>query len=543
MEGNQQSLRQSPRCTLCPAGCELGLAQAGPDRWRSEYSLRDSGGLCARGSAIGELLGHARRIRTAACRTAGRAETLPLEAALRKCLSAADDKEIIILLDGNVPCEQMRTAAAWCNDWPKAQLCFAIEPADEQLLLGVEASGADYLAGEDLAECDAFLIIGDVFAANPTCSRGLLDRRKANARTPVVVIDPAGGSAAKFATHRVRVDPGMEFAALASIASAVGVETQMGAGQAIDAAAEAAGTIAGSKRLGVLIAAEYGRAAPWRQIGYLAGMLAKAKGGSVAPQTAGANALAAVRLAAKLGTISLAKAVADPSAARVVVGCDILGMLGRSDLAILAAAAPLPNRTTAAAEFVLPVAMAGEMAGTYLLQGARSVEVAPLLAPPAGVPSPAELIGALAAEAGVAKPSAAPDASPPQRIELPAPAAPAGPQESPTPPALLLARSAIHAGCGALTGHGSWQRTVEETPTLRVSPAWAEKMNLANLAIVNVRVGDGSLQARVRIAPELQGQAVVLAEGLPQARALMPSRIDIETDAVVSAPAAVNVSC
>ena len=51
-----QTPQATSRCTLCPAGCELGLAPAGPDTWRSEYPTGDEAGLCPRGSAMGELI-------------------------------------------------------------------------------------------------------------------------------------------------------------------------------------------------------------------------------------------------------------------------------------------------------------------------------------------------------------------------------------------------------------------------------------------------------------------------------------------------------
>ena len=76
---------------------------------------------------------------------------------------------------------------------------------------------------------------------------------------------------------------------------------------------------------------------------------------------------------------------------------------------------------------------------------------------------------------------------------------------------------------------------------MRVSPQYAKKLKLANLAAVNVSVGNRSVRARVRISPELSGETVVLPEGLAETRALLPGRIDSETGAVISAPAAVRL--
>ena len=563
---SEQLRETAPRCTLCPAGCELQLASAGPGAWKIEYPATASSGACPRGSSLGELLGHRRRILAPARREAGRLEPLGLSDALRGIIEAAGGGDVTVLLDGNIPCEQLLAAAAWCRAWPQAKLCFVVEPADEQLLLGTEASRAEYLANGDLAECDGFLIVGDAFAADPACSRGVFDRRRAEARTPIVVIDPAAGTCVKFATHRVEAPAGMEFAALRQLASAAGLDVDLHPpreSKEISSAINAGKALAKCRRLGVLIAAEYGRAAPWRQIGYLAGRIAHALAGGVAPQTVGANALAAVRLAPRLGTISLATALAtEPGggagskpAVAIAIGCDILGMLGwggtgppageaglKPEVTILAAAASLPNRTTGAAELLLPVTMAGELAGTFLLDGARPMAVSALLAGPAGVLSPADLVGALAHEAGVRPPQDQAEANPAERLDpgAPGPAA-AAPHEGQAAPALLLQRDATHAGCGALTAHASWQLATQQPPEARVSPEYARKLNLADLAPVNVSANGQSLPARLRIAPELTGEIVTLSEGHHQARALSPSRIDSENDAVTSAPAAVQL--
>ena len=532
------------RCTLCPAGCELALVQAGPDNWRSEYPAESGRGLCPRGSALGELLSHRQRLLAVARREGGQLHALDLPSALRRILDAAAGRKLVLLLDGNVPVEQMTAAAAWCRDWPLAELCLVVELAEEQLLLGTEASGADYLSDDDLKDCDGFVVIGDVFGANPLCSRGLFDRRRSDPRTPIVTIDPAAGSAAKFGTHRVVAGPGGEPAALHALAAAAGVESGMAASppaEGIPSAAEAGSAIAGCKRLAVLIVAEHGRGCNWRQVGFAAATLAKALGGGVAAQTAGANALAAVRLAAELGTISLAKALSDESAVRVAIGCDVLGMLGQPDIRVFATAAPLPNCTTDAAEIILPLAMAGEYGGTYLLTGAKQARIAPLMSPPAGVPSPAQLVEALASAAGIAQPQTRPQAPKLERLSG-QPPSPAPAQADSPGTKLLLERQAIHAGCGALTAHGSWQAAIQPLPELRICPRDAREAHIKNLAVVTVRAGGQSVRAAARLAPELAPGTVVLPEGSAQARALIGARIDPDNDAVVAEPVPVDVS-
>jgi len=528
------------RCTLCPAACQLQLAGAGPDAWRAEYPSQGSAGLCPRGSAVCELLSSHLRISTAMRRRGPRLAEVSIASVLREIVSRASGG-LTVLLDGNMPCEQLASAAAWCNAWPQARLCIAVEPADKQMLTGIDSSGAEYLPASRLADCDGFVVIGDAFAANPMCSRGVLDRRAGEPRTPIVVIDPAAGTASKFATHNVAVGAGMELAALAAVAASAGVDggplARQTAGEM--SSAEAAGkAIAGCKRLAVLIAAEYGRAAPWQQIGYLAGLLAKGKGGGAAAQTVGANALAAVRTAAATGAISLAEALSDGTKPRLAVGCDVAGMLGREDIEIFAAAAPLPNETTDAAEIILPLAMNEELSGTIMADGDRPVRVSPLMSPPVGVVSPASLIAALVKQAGVSQARPVKEGAPLPRLQA-GPPAPATVWKDPSGPLVLLGRQAANSGCGAVTGCASWQQALNQTPELRVSSDVAEAHKLKNLGLANLKVAGSSLSFRIRIAPELGSGIMVMPEGLPQVRKLLPSRIDAATGTITCEPVCV----
>ncbi|MBL7132824.1 MAG: hypothetical protein ISS78_01880 [Phycisphaerae bacterium] len=537
MIAEQKKLEPS-RCTLCPAGCELELIQAAPDAWRCEYPKAAGKGLCARGAALGELLGHRSRILTAMRRVDGKPQKVAVDDALKAIAAAAGDG-VTILLDGNVPCEDLAAGIAWCGAWPQAKLCVVVEPADEQLLLGVEACGAEYLSSDDLEGCDGFVIIGDAFASNPACARGVFDRRKAEPKTPLVVIDAAGGTAGKFATHKVATAPGGELSALSAVAASAGLSVEDVKGKGSPSAEAAGQAIAECKKLAVMIAAEYGRTAAWRQIGRLAGQLAKAKGGGVMCQTTGANALAAVRLACSAGTVSLGEAMADDSAIRLAVGSDVLGMLGRKGLKVFAAAGALANTTTEAAEIVLPLAMPGELSGTYLLEGDRAVKVSPLLEPPAGVLSPAGVIESLAMAAGVSRPQIPAPKPATQRLK-PGESAAAPRFSGPPGPVLLVGRQAMHAGCGSLTSHGSWQAAVQPLPVLALAAEDLREMNIKNLSTVTVSVNGRSAQASVRISPELPPGTMVITDGYAAVRCLVPSEIG-EDGAIIAQPSSAVV--
>jgi len=535
------------RCTLCPATCEVQVAPKGPDTWRSEYPLENAGGVCPRGSSLAELLSCRSRILEPARRVSGRWVPCDFQSACREVIRSAAGKGVTILLDGNVAVEQLTAAAAWCMAWDAASLCLVGEPSEEQLLLGLEGSGAKYLDNDGLSTCDGFVVVGDAFSANPTCASAVFDRRASEPATPLVAIDPAAGKVSKFATHRIDTLPGMELATLAALIRAAGAEADVPTTAfcrdeiSVAPSAKAAGTaIADCSRLGVLIVAEYGRCNAWRQIGFLAGRLAEARGGGTAPQTNGANALAAVRLARKLGGISLASALSADDTVRVAVGCDVLGMLGLQQPVIAAAAAGLSNVTTDSAQVVLPVAMPGEIGGTYLSAGARTLNVEPALSAPAGVCGPAQVVAELARAAGVAAPVGVAEelAGDPLGQAEPGPA-PAW--SDPAPLVLLLGRQAIHAGCGELTSHGSWQRALQPEAELRMSPRDADAAGIGNLAFVTVRVGDAAVRARVRFAPELAPGVMVLPEGISVARRLIPSTIDSDNDTLTATPVAAEV--
>ena len=509
------------RCTLCPALCGLGLDWDGPDRPRVAYPAQAGTGLCPRGSALGDLLAAPSRIRWPRQRRDGGAIDVKLNGAIAAAAERMAGGATVLIDAASLPIEQIVAAADIVAVWEGVRLCAVLAPEDEQVLMGVEASGATYLADEDLAGCDGFLIIGNAFAGNPRCARGVLDARKGNPRVPTVVIDSGGGVPESFASLRVPCPAGGELDALQSEQVASAVE--------------------GCRKLGVIIAAEAGRGGRWARVGFLAGRLANAQGGGVAVQTAGANALAALRLRVSLGMVSLAEAMT-PAAGdevRVAIGVDVLGLLGWAGPPVAIAAAAAPNQTTATAELILPTALPCEMGGTFIQAGTKPVTSAALLAPPAGVPTPAELLGLLAAAAGVRVPQSDTKPAVPERLAAPEPpevAAPAIDQS-----ALVAAREALHHADGALTAQAGWQSQLQPVPELRVSPRDAEALGVGDLADVEVETESYRTAARVRVVEYISPGTLAISEGDPRARRLLSYVIDADRDVLVSRPGVVAV--
>ncbi len=548
-------------CTLCPALCGLELTWQGPDLPRAEFPQQAGTGLCPRGSALGELLASPARIRWPQKRDdvsrasrpreadencAGKMPATPSwrELSQAEALAAAAGAMAggaVVLFDGNVSIEELAQLARIGSAWPKIALCPVVLPEDEQALLGVEASGANYLADRELAQCDGFLIVGDAFAANPRLARHVFDAVRAGKRVPVVCIDSGGGVTGNFATQMIACPAGGELAALQD--------------------PKTAAALGSTQRLGVVLAPQAMRGAIWQRVAFLGGKLALAHGGGVAVATGGANALAAVRARRHYGWMSLASAL-DPSDSRprICLGADVLGMLGWSGPGMALAAAPLPNQTTALAQIVLPLALPCEVGGSYLQAGREAVMVGAMMNPPAGSPTVSGLLAMLAQAAGVSAAGSAAASSLLERVRVaePADAPPAGSTGvSPVQhqscecgnsqagrlcyPQLVLTPLAMHQADGSLSGHASWQRQAMPLSQVLMSAADAAQLGLEPMDVVTVKTGSGSAEARVRVVANLAAGTLAITPGDPQVRRLSPYAIDARRDALVSNPVLVEV--
>jgi hypothetical protein len=507
------------RCTLCPGLCPLGLAWSGPDNPRVEFPTQAGSGLCPRGSALGELLTAPGRLRWPRRRDGARQAELSWPAAIESAARLMAGGATV-LIDGNLPLEEISACAELAAQWKGLALCCVIAPEDEQTLLGVEASGAAYLADDELARCDGFLAIGDPFWANPRCARGVLDGLKAHPRSPLVVIDSGGGMTGNFATLKPACQAGGELAALSDKA--------------------VLGMLTNCKRLGVLIAPEAARGGIWQRVGFLAGQFATAHGGGVSVQTIGANALAALRAGRRLKLLTLAEALSPRPGARVALGVDVLGLLGWSGPPVALAAAALADETTASADLVLPLALICEIGGTIIEAGNRPVVTAPLMPPPSGVPTTSELLRRIALAAGVNVAPFSGALAPTERLAVGEPPEPA--PVSADGLMLVAARQAVNNVAGSLTSSASWQSKLRPLPELRVSPADAERIGTENGHVVSVQTHGAGVEAVVKVSARLATGVVAISDGYASVRKLFPYAIDAQRGEVASQPVAVKVA-
>ena len=510
-------------CLLCPALCELGLAWNGPDLPRAEVPLTAGGGVCPRGTALGGLLTAPGRIRWPRRRQGDRLVDLKLPQAVAEAAQRIMAGGAVVLIDAaTLPLEEIAAAAEVAAAWKQVALCCAIAPEDEQLLTGVEASGATYLTDDELAKCDGFVIVGDALASNPRCARPVFDALKKQRGAPLVAIDSGGGVSGGYATVAVPCRPGAEAEALKSNELVVAVKS--------------------CSKLGVILAAEAGRGGNWARVGFEAGKLASAHGGGVAVQTVGANALAALRAAKQLSLIPLAEAMTPGKGEnlRLALGVDVLGTLGWTGPRPEIAAAALPNETTAAADLILPLALPCELGGTFVQAGTRAVGVSALIAPPAGVPSPAELLRQLAAAAGVKVPPYSGKVPALERIGAAEPADVA--EDFGNGRLLVAAREPIHHGDGALTANGDWQRQLRPLGELRLSPADAAELGVADRAEVQVETDAGRATMLARVEANMPTGVMAASEACAAARRLMPYTIESRRGVLVSKPASAKVT-
>lgn len=519
--------KNTPYCTLCPGFCRLGLGYSAPDKPAVDYPLQNEGGLCPRGSALGELLASPARIRWPRKRNSGAGNGSPalVDLSLSEGIAAAAAKMAdgaVVLFDGNVSIEEMAVLAQVGKAWPALGLCPVVLPEDEQTLLGLEAAGATYLSDRDLAECDGFIIVGDAFAANPRIARYVMDAVKAAKRAAMVTIDSGAGVTGTFGTMQISCPAGGELAAFQN--------------------PKVAAAVAATTKLGIVIAPQTARGPFWRWLGFLAGKLAQAHGGGVAVATTGANALAAVRARKHFGWMSLAAALSpENKLPRLAIGTDVLGMLGGTGGPIALAAASVPNETTAAAEIVLPVALGCESGGTYLQAGRHPVKTVALMAPPAGVPTAAALMTMLARARGIALPAAAEPAvhlhldrisvSEPDELAV----------EAIDCKHLVLTSLAMHQADGSLTACATWQRNTRPAAELRVGPADAAEMGLSSMDKVVVSSESGQAPAVVRLMKNIAPGTLSITCGYPAVRRLAPYTIDAKHDTLISRPATAKV--
>lgn len=533
------------RCTLCSLGCRVGLSQSAHGNVTPEY-LKDTQdlrrGVCNRGNMTAELLGHVLRVDVAKLSNGGAAQNVPLDEAIAKLAKAARSADTSLLINGNLTCEDIAAglALAAASDG-KIRAAVYLPNEDEAVLDGLAAASVKLMTPEELAECDALLIVGDAFATHPGISRPVHHLRKEKRRLPLVVIDSLPGKTSIFATHPLLVKPGTESAALAAIAGKLGVKdvdalklsikqaaSETGLPEA--ALAAAADAIGEAKKLGVIVRAEIGKAANWDQVALLAGLLASAKGGGVTACLTYGNAVGAHRLARAAG-VKLDK----PGKTTLVLGTDVVcGSSGDESAALpegvktCAAAAILPTATLGAADIVLPLACNFETGGTTVTGSGEVITVDAVADAPGHATSAGDLVIRLAQAMGlsgverkvdpkVLRTAPSVDAAAIAKRKQPAP------ETAPEGEFLAVTQSdAVHFHTGSLTRQCAWPQYTAPGPVAALNADDAAALGIDDGDAVKLTSTEGEGIATASVVKAQATGVVAVSSAFGDMRGLFP---------------------
>jgi len=510
-EGSTTAEAVAARCLLCSVGCPVRARRIGPDQFAPDY-VPHAGyvGLCGRGSVLLEWLDHPDRLRQARRRTEGDGAGRPLslkDAVRRMAEALRAAASAVVVADGNLDLDTLAAVGRFARN-AGARWTACLSPGDAGLVHGLDASGVRLVGPEALAEADAMLIVGDIFAAQPVASHWIYAARAAHPRMPRLVLAGARTATAKFATAR--------FEPVLANGSVVAAIAAVRAGSADGLPAGARGLagwkeqLAAGQHPAIVVTAEGGYAEA-RALAAAVAALAGETGAVVSPLTVCGNAWGAMRVAAAEGGACPAEILRPGADVVMAIGCDLVSAYGATVAGPLLDAAkdvfyvgPMPNRTSDRASLVIPSAFVFEGPGRAMLGPDRVMPFGPLMPPPAGVPT----VGEILALAGVPTGASADVSAPCQGPDVPPPAG--GRAGDGKGLVVAVASDPVHYGDGSLTGRAAWPRAVRPRPVLALAESDAEAAGLADGRGAVIEGPGGSAEVAVVIRPDQRaGQAYV----------------------------------
>ena len=172
--------KMTARCLFCSLGCPVQMEGQGPGSLRPVYEPDGSAwGLCPRGHLITELIDHPKRL----------VEPSPSDA-IAQLGRRLRGSRVAVIVDGHYPCEALAaTAELTAALGQGSKCCIFLPPVDDELLCGLEVSGAQSSPLDALESADALVILGDPFVTQPVASHPIMRSRQAHPRMPVAVLD------------------------------------------------------------------------------------------------------------------------------------------------------------------------------------------------------------------------------------------------------------------------------------------------------------------------------------------------------------------
>ncbi|MFH1570502.1 MAG: hypothetical protein ABIL09_21105, partial [Gemmatimonadota bacterium] len=214
--------RSETRCLLCSLCCPVtveydragGLAVSAPGG--------SSTGLCGRGSCLAELAQHPQRLQEAR-RHNGKPERLSLQAAataFNDMLAAVGEAPVAVVVDGNLPCEDIAAVHQWSRTWwGKAVVAVHLPPTDLDFIEGLSASRARVLHPSELAGCDGAVVVGDALRTHPALGRAFLSWKYGHPNALLLTIDTHATVTSHFGGVQLRAVPGAQAQALRAVAA------------------------------------------------------------------------------------------------------------------------------------------------------------------------------------------------------------------------------------------------------------------------------------------------------------------------------------
>lgn len=388
------------RCLFCSLQCTLGIRDAGGGFLEAVFP--PSGGLCARGTCVGELVAMVRR---GTARDGRTGRDLPLEEGLRQAGAALREAAgIDIIVDGNHRAEVLALTAATVAAFPERVRGFVSLPGEDLLLLQhAWASGARTNGIGALEGIDGLLIIGDPFSSHPRSATPILEFKRRNRRAPVVVIDSSPRRTAPFASHPVIVEPHAVPAAVACAVPEGAAAFPRQTPDEIDPTGtlrRALNALSKCSRPGVIVASSPGRGCQWPSAAYFAGLVARVHGAPLGVLTQYGNARCAARfiVANAMQPVGSLAGQAPDGRALIVLGEEEL-CLPTGEIADYAAGAsavihgglqPMNGST-----LYFPGTVFAEDSGTVLSADEQWEEIPAAIAPPVGMLGTTQLLRAL----------------------------------------------------------------------------------------------------------------------------------------------------
>ncbi len=551
------------RCVFCSLCCPIL-----PEHWWSAHywmhpepeAAEKPQSFCGRGSSLLALVDSTERTRDAIAREAGQETQLTgndVDRAFQAMVEeAARSGRIAVMVDGNLPCEDLAAVHRWALARGDAVAAVYLPPSDFDLLDGMSAVSLPQPAPETLPQFDAVLVVGDALTTHPALARPLLDAKYGRPARPLIMIDTHASRTMRFADFALTVEPDRQEQLLAALRAALcepgaaALQTVAALGRVDESAAERMQKrLAAAGRLAVVLAAEPTKAEDWRRVAAEAAQLAKVKSGALLPLYSYGNAVGAYRIHRNLGMPRFETLLADNRddwSLLVLVGWDptlsfcpqlLQPLYRRGPRVVMFSAVETPGWR--AADLAVAMALPIEHRGHVLSGHGELLETAPMHAPMHGAVRVVDFFSAAAPHDAWVNLESVWQARP-------APAPPMAAGSKPEVFALgrmrLLTVSACHRFADdALTGRAAWNQYVPGEAELLLHPLTADALNLAEGARVTARRNGHEFTLRCSLDASLPVDVAVAPLYRPDVRRCLPWRLDAAGERLVCESPAVEL--